>query len=930
MAVRVERSVARVRRADGRDWAGLAFTLDRRHVVTCAHVVNAALGEVADDVTRPNGDVQLLVDFRLGGTQQRHDMPVRYGKVVVWLPSAFHPFDRRDVAILELGEDLPMSVAVPRLDLDPGDDVVRMFGPGAESQGHLVEVHGTLRGEVEPDLLQADEHLADVFRTSSGFSGGPVWLPGSGGVVGMLRAATAPGPRPSEANVVAADLIAGAYRWVPGGPVGEVVRGPRRAERARRWAVHPWAACVSAACGLAGFVLYQGAGFGLYHALRFVPFLPQIDPVGTLDAALVAAGVGGSVHVTGVLLGLTSPTSPTTPTGKGTDAVRGVREVRWLLVGQALVAFVALVVVVPRLVDCVSVEVASSGEMGKVAALQAIARDYNRADHRLGSRCIEVSVHSTNSGIAMAGLRDGWSTSEDIDAPEPQVWMPSSSMWLELLRESGRVPRLPDPDDATSVASSNLVVAMPEPMARALGWPRRQFTWREVLALAEDGWDDELAGEWGAFSFVKDDIDRSTTGLGATVAAYYAAADGNDADGDAAAGQGRRRALQVTDIDDPDVTRFVQGVEAGVHYYVDDTIEYLRNLAAHDTADPDFNDPFVSAVVVEEQLLYEYNTGAYDVAGDETPPHTRLVALYPTDGLLTLDHPYVVLPSGSDSQQQAAADFLDHLQQPGPQRRLTAVGFRDPDGRLALPDGGADVGLVPAADRTEQVPQPSGEVLQEMLDTYSDIRKPARILLLVDTSGSMGATLTGDGRTRFEVVQEALDQGLGHLPGEDEIGLWAFPDPGGDGSHQELVPMGRFDADQRQRIVDGVADLPADDKGRDCDGTPLYRAIQAAYADLLDKGDTDTINAVIVLTDGEDHDRSDRPLSLERLVAQVDAESAGSGPERRPSVTVFSIALPGASFPALDAISDSANGEAFTADDPGALADAFTSVFSRL
>jgi hypothetical protein len=313
MTVRVERSVARVRSADGRDWAGMAFALDRRHVVTCAHVVNQALGQVADDVTRPNGDTRLLVDFRLGGTRQRQDMPVRYGKVVVWLPSAFHPFDRRDVAILELGEELPMAVAVPRLDLAPGDDTVRVFGPGLEQphEPHEVEVNGTLRGEAEPDLHEVDEHLADVFRTAPAFSGGPVWRPGSGGVVGMLRAGAARHPQPGDdARVVAAELIAEAYRWIPGRPVGNaravraLVARPGRAERARRWAVHPWAMAASLACGMAGFVLYQGTGFGIYHALRFVPFLPQVDPVGTVGALIVAAGVGGSTHVAGVLVGL--------------------------------------------------------------------------------------------------------------------------------------------------------------------------------------------------------------------------------------------------------------------------------------------------------------------------------------------------------------------------------------------------------------------------------------------------------------------------------------------------------------------------------------------------------------------------------------------------------------------------------------------------
>jgi Ca-activated chloride channel family protein len=223
---------------------------------------------------------------------------------------------------------------------------------------------------------------------------------------------------------------------------------------------------------------------------------------------------------------------------------------------------------------------------------------------------------------------------------------------------------------------------------------------------------------------------------------------------------------------------------------------------------------------------------------------------------------------------------------------------------------------------------PSGEVLQRMLDTYDAIRKPARILLLVDSSGVVGDEMAaaGEGRTRVEVVQEALDRGLGQLPGEAEIGLWAFPDPDdGQASHEEVVALAPLDADHRRRIIDGVAKWSTTETG-ERPRTPLYRAVQAAYDQFVHDGDSRSINAVVVLTDGEDRDRSARPVSLEQLVAQVDAEGARG----RSAVRVFSIALPGASFPALDALSDSSNAETFPADDPDGLAEAFDAVFSRL
>jgi hypothetical protein len=180
-------------------------------------------------------------------------------------------------------------------------------------------------------------------------------------------------------------------------------------------------------------------------------------------------------------------------------------------------------------------------------------------------------------------------------------------------------------------------------------------------------------------------------------------------------------------------------------------------------------------------------------------------------------------------------------------------------------------------------------------------------------------------------MQETLSEGLGYLPTGAEIGLWTFPDsrpdpPPGDpcagDACAEVVPMGRFDEGQEQRIVDGVAQM----EGTDGSSTPLYRAVEAAYDHMLDGYDPEAINAIVVLTDGVDHDATPH-LDLAHLVSRIDPDQGGDASDR-PAVKVFSIALPEASFDDLKAISCSTDAEAFHAD-RSSLTDVLIDVFHR-
>ena len=137
-----------------------------------------------------------------------------------------------------------------------------------------------------------------------------------------------------------------------------------------------------------------------------------------------------------------------------------------------------------------------------------------------------MKVQQAASGAAEKALARGWD--DKTDGPRPDVWSPAATSWIVLLRQhrssldfaGGLVA-----EDAPSLLQSPLVIAMPRPMAEALGWPRREIGWSDVLQLASDpsGWGSRGHAEWGDFRLAKTNPNISTSGLHALIGTYFAA-----------------------------------------------------------------------------------------------------------------------------------------------------------------------------------------------------------------------------------------------------------------------------------------------------------------------------------------------------------------------------------------------------------------------
>ncbi|MBN1173660.1 MAG: serine protease [Micromonosporaceae bacterium] len=193
--------------------AGLGFLVGERHIVTCAHVVNEALGRDKYCREPPRATARICVDFPLLGDAE--GAPLRRCKVAVWDPPLSIGQSGRDVAGLELvGVDrLPDAANAAQLLCQDAlrDAQVSVFGyPGNPSRmlyGGWVTCQ--LRGSVGGGLVQLDAADGSALRTQLGYSGTPAIVETEWGdaVVGMVTIASRDGSAGDAYAVPIAHLV---------------------------------------------------------------------------------------------------------------------------------------------------------------------------------------------------------------------------------------------------------------------------------------------------------------------------------------------------------------------------------------------------------------------------------------------------------------------------------------------------------------------------------------------------------------------------------------------------------------------------------------------------------------------------------------------------------------------------------------------------
>ena len=505
-----------------------------------------------------------------------------------------------------------------------------------------------------------------------------------------------------------------------------------------------------------------------------------------------------------------------------------------------------------------SIEVSFAYSPEKEKLLTPLIKRFNASGAQVDGKRVFVAAQNVSSGDAQTKIADG--------KLKLTAWSPSSSLWGRLLNFEADQPYAPDTNP--SIVRTPLVIAMWEPMARALGYPKRKLGFADILKLAraKTGWGAFGHPEFGQFKLVHTNPDFSTSGLSAVVAEYYSAT-------------GKKEGLRTSDIARGRAD--VKDIERSIVHYGDTTLFISDQLRKNGIG-------YASAVAMEEATLVDFNLrrGSRD----------KLVAIYPSEGTFYSDNPYIALdaPWVTEPQRKGAASFGEFLQKNIDGELAARNGFRPADLRAkpSAPLNEAN-GVDPAQPkRVLGLPEP--RVLAAVKKTWREDRKPANVLLVVDVSGSMVE------EDRLKNAKDGLQTFLREVAPQDRVGLTIFND-----QVTPLAPIAPI-RNNRAKLRSLVSGLVADG------GTAIYDATDAGVEQVSKLADKSRINAVVLLTDGEDTDSS---KTIEAVVRDLDKQ--GDSSQR---VRVFTIAYSAGAAGAADnlkRIADASGGKPYegTIDD---------------
>jgi hypothetical protein len=479
-------------------------------------------------------------------------------------------------------------------------------------------------------------------------------------------------------------------------------------------------------------------------------------------------------------------------------------------------------------------------------------------EREVDSSCVAVTVDARGAADVAAELvsRPPGEATDGTPGP-PVLWVPDSSLWPKRARQLGGSGGPARIEEHEPIAMSPLVAVATRAGAARLGWPDARLGWHELIN--------------GAVPATIGDPVATTEGLATLLVV--------------------RRLLGNADgTPKPELVAALRRVAGGAVPAIQDAFDRLNAAPGQELA-----------FAATEQAV---------VASNRITGQATAVAIYPSDGTVALDYPVVRLtwPDEPEELGGAAQTVEAALRTPHAVRALQAAGFRDPGGAIGGPPD-PSTGIAEASPPL--IATPTLDQVTAVLRTWGAVTLPARLLVLVDVSASMGAP-AGNGQSRIELARDAMHTAVQQYPNATEIGLWAVstrvaPDAG----WSELVPIGRLDdqttggAGRRQVLAGALDSLP----GRVAGTTGLNDTVLAAVHAQRGRYDAARNNAIVLVTDGRTGDRAGLPDS--ELLRTLRAE-AQADPDR--PVPVIAIGLgPDLDFPTLQGIAAATGGRAYLA-----------------
>lgn len=382
--------------------------------------------------------------------------------------------------------------------------------------------------------------------------------------------------------------------------------------------------------------------------------------------------------------------------------------------------------------------------------------------------------------------------------------------------------------DAPLLAYSPMVFMAREDLAPGLQSVDDLF---KALTTAETHQDLDAASPPQKIFYVHTAPTRSNSGL-QTLVAQFASVSG-------------KRPEELTAQDVSAHQAEIQKIQQKITRYGTSTSSLAESMAK--------NGPFWASVgSVYESSVIAANT-------DLQPGQPKYVAVYPKATFTSNMRGILLQAPWVDTQEKAAASqFLDYLQQPDTQALATELGLRPGIPGVPLSSKFApEFGVNPDASYDSYRP-PEAAVVDDMLTVWTDFaKKPSLVVIVVDSSGSMEGN-------KLPAVQSTLQTYLETLGPNDQVALVDFD--------EEIRPPVLVDgtAAGQERGYAFINTLQA------LGGTRLYDASLEARDWLRENLRADAINAVLVLTDGED---SGSEMAYESLMTTL-KESDFSTDER--------------------------------------------------
>ncbi|GLY85320.1 substrate-binding domain-containing protein [Actinoallomurus iriomotensis] len=492
-----------------------------------------------------------------------------------------------------------------------------------------------------------------------------------------------------------------------------------------------------------------------------------------------------------------------------------------------------------------------------VAADPAISPAISAMADRFGKdRCVTVTVAASTAADQADALAAG-------DTRRPDVWIPDSSLWLDIT-VGGRTTL---PSAGTSVAASPMVFALPSGEIGRRGAILRQRSWQ---ALADGG---------SGFALRLYDPLRTATGMASLLAVQRVTGSGD-------------RAL-------PAFSRLLQGAQATT------TIESATELTSTITA-ASGQGP-TPLLVLSEEALWQQNRRGSRTQG-------RFAALQAAGGMPNLDFPYVTVASDA-TVRRTAQDFLAALRSDAGVRAVHRIGLRSHDG-TAGPEL-TSAGMARTAPAPVAVARPGAARM--IRQTWRQMQLGIRGLALVDVSGSMLDPMPGSHDTRIQAVTHALSSGMALVPDDTEFGVWAFSTGLDHGlPYRQVVPVTELGTvtergTGRALLQEKMARLRPKPDG----DTGLYDSVLAAYQEMQKGYRADKFNFVLVLTDGRND--YDEGITLDTLLQRL----RRNYDPRRP-VSIITMGFGGdIDTEALGQIANVTQGAQYSIDDPKQIVQLF-------